>query len=143
MSLSTSTFDPTNYGMLQLCNTDAELANRAQISLIRNGNMVGYIQMNTASNLQISVGSRTNGVSLAQNATAWASLSDIEYKTELQNIETPLDKIMLLKGSYFKYKTDKKNDSRRIGVFAQDVQRVLPEAVINDNDALCLSLIHI
>jgi hypothetical protein len=66
--------------------------------------------------------------------TAYAS--DKRLKTNIEVIESPLEKINKLSG--FTYDWDKDNckeagfnpkDEKQIGVFAQDVQEVIPEAV--------------
>jgi len=70
----------------------------------------------------------TNGVYLASGATSWSSLSDENTKTNLVNIEDGLTKIASLRSVTGRYITDDEN-TRRSFLIAQDVQKVLPEAV--------------
>jgi hypothetical protein len=63
-----------------------------------------------------------------QNVTA---LSDERLKTDIRNIENALDKVMQLRGVLFTRLNDGVADT---GVIAQEVLKVLPEAVkLNDN----------
>lgn len=58
--------------------------------------------------------------------------SDIRLKTDLQRIENALDKVCSLTGYTFKKIT---TDRRSTGLIAQEVQDVLPEAVVVRDDA--------
>lgn len=63
------------------------------------------------------------------NITAYAGLgtpSDIRLKDDIQIIEGAVTKCMALRGVTFEYKKDKR---RATGLIAQEVRRVLPEAV--------------
>lgn len=64
------------------------------------------------------------------SATDFNSLSDITYKTDIQQITTPLDTIVNLRGVQFKWK---ENDKKSMGVIAQEVEKVLPELVTETN----------
>lgn len=71
-------------------------------------------------------------------ASAWAYGSDKRIKENINYIETGLDKILALKPAKFDYIDGLKNN---IGWIAQDVQKVIPEAVgtiSEDNDQLTL-----
>ena len=54
------------------------------------------------------------------------SVSDERLKDDIKVVESALDKVKQLRGVTFKYKTDGKVSA---GVIAQDVEKVLPEAV--------------
>jgi hypothetical protein len=64
-----------------------------------------------------------------------AFVSDERLKTKEGVIENPLDKINLLNGFYYRFNEKaeqigiKKSEERKVGVSAQEVQKVLPEAV--------------
>jgi hypothetical protein len=60
------------------------------------------------------------------NITAYGSISDERLKENIEVIENPIDKIKDLKGVTFNYKKD---GSKSTGLIAQDLQKVLPEAV--------------
>ncbi|MNB71957.1 hypothetical protein D3C75_185350 [compost metagenome] len=69
--------------------------------------------------------------------------SDIRLKTNLVKIDSALDKVDQLNG----YSYDKRNDlesddysKKEIGLIAQDVQKVLPGAVIEDKESSILSI---
>ena len=75
------------------------------------------------------------------NVTAYGSISDERLKENIEVIENPIDKIKDLKGVTFNYKKD---GSKSTGLIAQDLEKVLPEAVytsktigdeINDEEA--------
>jgi len=79
-------------------------------------------------------GGTTSLISCTGDITAFAS--DKRLKTDIEIISNPLDKINKITG--FTYCWDKEvcdkiqlntDDNRHIGVFAQDIQAVLPEAV--------------
>ena len=80
----------------------------------------------------------SNGVVLGVSATSWASYSDIRMKTDLVPIENGLTKVSTLRAVTGRYNTDDANTSRSF-LIAQDVEKVLPEAVESGNpDALGL-----
>ena len=70
------------------------------------------------------------GVVLTPSATSWASASDERLKDIIEPIENAIEKIVTLRTVIGKYKTDKIG-VRRPFLIAQDVQKVLPEAVTN------------
>jgi hypothetical protein len=59
--------------------------------------------------------------------------SDIVYKTQLEKIENPLDKINNLNGYTF-FRNDTTLKRRFTGLIAQEVQKVLPEAILEKHD---------
>ncbi len=60
------------------------------------------------------------------NITAFGSISDERLKENIEVIKDPINKIKKLKGVNFTYKKDGKKST---GLIAQDLQKVLPEAV--------------
>lgn len=71
----------------------------------------------------------SGGVGLAAGATAWGSYSDIRLKNVIAPMTGDLEKLMTLNPIYFKYKNDDPSYPERLGLIAQDVQKVYPEAV--------------
>lgn len=73
------------------------------------------------------------GVRLDNGATSWSSQSDLRLKDILEPMEGSVDKLNQIRSVIYRFKTD---DSavRRVGVIAQDVQAVLPEAVSVGDD---------
>ena len=58
--------------------------------------------------------------------TAYGSVSDERLKENIKVIENPIEKIKDLKGVTFTYKKD---GEKSTGLIAQDLEKVLPEAV--------------
>jgi hypothetical protein len=71
------------------------------------------------------------GVFLANGAQAWAAQSDERVKTDLRPLEEACAKVATLRAVSGRYVKDAEQGytRRRIFLIAQDVQRVLPEAV--------------
>jgi hypothetical protein len=74
----------------------------------------------------------SNGVKLTYNATAWASNSDKTLKDITSYITDGLNAIDQIKPIKFTWKSDE-SKFPCVGVIAQDVQKVIPEAVAVDN----------
>jgi hypothetical protein len=74
-------------------------------------------------------GGTTGGVVLSPGATSWASASDVRLKNIIEPIASPLDKVMRLESFIFSWKSDASN-KRCVGLSAQSVDEVLPEAVV-------------
>ena len=72
------------------------------------------------------------GVYLADGATAWTAFSDERLKNIVSEISNAADKINTLRAVNFTWKSDDEN-TPHVGLIAQDVQKVLPEAV-TEND---------
>ena len=66
------------------------------------------------------------------NITAFGSTSDIKLKENIEVIPDALDKVKQLKGITFNYKKDGKVST---GLIAQDLEKVLPEAIYETIDA--------
>ena len=82
---------------------------------IRNSSGNDRVQITNAGNIT------TEG-----NITAFGSVSDERLKENIEVIENSVEKIKELKGVTFTYKKDRKKGT---GLIAQDLQKVLPEAV--------------
>jgi len=70
----------------------------------------------------------------AAYATGGWSGSDRKFKKDIQHIENPLEKLILMQGVSYKWKSEdypNKNfpDGRHYGVVAQQIEKVLPEIV--------------
>ncbi|MFV8249095.1 tail fiber domain-containing protein [Bdellovibrio bacteriovorus] len=68
---------------------------------------------------------------------AWENLSDARLKTDIQVVPDSLQKILSLRGVTFNWRHDVRPDldlieKKDMGVIAQDVERVFPEAVDKD-----------
>ena len=73
------------------------------------------------------------GVYLAGGATSWSSNSDERLKENIVPITDASDKVVSLRAVSFNFKSDEKKTSR-VGLIAQDVRKVLPQAVDEDAD---------
>ena len=71
-----------------------------------------------------------NGV-FKGNLTAYGSPSDLKLKENIEIIENALDKVKQLKGITYTLKSD---GNRLTGLVAQDLEKVLPEAVYTAED---------
>ena len=64
------------------------------------------------------------------NVTAYGTPSDIRLKENIEVIDNALDKVKQLKGITYDLKSD---GNRLTGLIAQDLEKVLPEAVYTTN----------
>jgi hypothetical protein len=60
------------------------------------------------------------------NSPAYYYISDARLKKDLKKIDSPLAKIEQMNGYYFNWKKDDKKD---IGLIAQEVEKIFPDAV--------------
>ena len=102
---------------------------------VNGGNL--HIEMDGAANTDIvtitSVGANKflfdasqGDLTVSGNITAFGSPSDIRLKENIEPITNALDKVSQLGGYTFNYKKD---PNRLTGVIAQEVEKVLPEAI--------------
>ncbi len=111
-----------------------------------------YVGGGSAGNLEMSV-SNSGTLTVSGDVVAFGSPSDIRLKENIKPIDSALDRIMKLQGVTFDWKdkadtTDRegnpvelqkwKND---VGFIAQDVQKVIPELVRENEDGM-LSMRH-
>ena len=96
-----------------------------------------YIGQNSnARELRMYSGSTpTTGVKLTAGATSWASTSDEIQKDIIEPITDAASKCATLRSVIGKYKTDA-DDVRRPFLIAQDVEKVLPEAISTDAEGV-------
>lgn len=105
-----------------------ELSQLASIVIVNDSNKnVGIGTTNPSSKLSVvGDGNFTGNVT----ATNFDSLSDINYKKNINTITDALDKVNQLNGVSFEWK---QNGNISYGVIAQELQKVLPELVQGDN----------
>jgi hypothetical protein len=64
-----------------------------------------------------------------------AAFSDCNFKTNLEKITDPLEKLQYMSGyTYSRVDIPEEFQQRYTGLLAQDVEQVLPEAICRDND---------
>jgi hypothetical protein len=103
-----------------------------------------YMRSNNGANTRFRFGAGTDGGTLvaAGDVIAYGSPSDITLKENIKPIENALDKVEKLQGVTFDWKEqDITNLKEDIGFIAQDVQKVLPE-LVRENDNGKLSMRH-
>lgn len=84
-----------------------------------------------------------NGDGTVAVANAWNLFSDERLKKNFKKIDDPLMKMMSLNGYYYQWKNHK-DQSQKIGLKAQEVQKIFPEVVIEDeNGILSVSYNHL
>ncbi len=64
-------------------------------------------------------------------ANGWYMFSDARLKTNLKEIDKPIEKLEAIHGYYFNWK-DGEDQSLQVGVLAQEIEEVLPEIVSTD-----------
>jgi hypothetical protein len=101
--------------------------------ILRNAGVNGATQLQNTGTGAILVTANTAGVQLTNGATSWVSASDENRKDIIEPIINGVDKVATLRSVIGKYKTDDA-DKRRVFLIAQDVQKVLPEAVVECED---------
>ena len=98
-----------------------------------------FYLINNPSTLYIQYGANagglSNGVQMASTATSWGSASDERLKTTITPFSNALEKVFTLRAGTGRFLTDAENFSRSF-LIAQDVQKVLPEAVDVGQDEL-------
>jgi len=105
----------------------------ARLVITQSGN-VGIGITNPGVALDVSGAIRATG-----DITAFYS-SDIKLKTNVENIQNPIDKVKQLNGVSYNWTEEAQKkynhftDNKEIGVIAQDVEKVLPEIVAERDD---------
>ncbi len=62
--------------------------------------------------------------------------SDIRLKKDIKKINNALDKISRINGVSFKWKDEAKDQTTKIGLIAQNIEKTFPEVVMNDPDGI-------
>jgi hypothetical protein len=96
----------------------------------------GNVQMFMGSNSDFYISTNNSqGVRLPVGATSWSAYSDIRLKNVTGKITNALSDVGTLSAIKFRLKSDKSNIDR-VGLIAQEVQKVLPEAVDEDQTGM-------
>ncbi|MFK5855335.1 MAG: tail fiber domain-containing protein, partial [Bacteroidota bacterium] len=83
----------------------------------------------TTPGYKLQVGNIGDGTSARANA--WNTFSDRRWKTNINVIDNPIEKLSMINGYYYNWK-DSEDKSIQVGVLAQEVEEVLPEIVSTD-----------
>jgi hypothetical protein len=82
---------------------------------------------------QIQVIASSGGVYLPSGGTGWGSLSDENLKNITGLITNGIDAVKSLRAARYTWKSDETNKPQ-VGLIAQDIRAVLPEAVDENSD---------
>jgi hypothetical protein len=119
-------------------NTMSVVSSGSSQMTLRNSSATGglFWQVGADSSSTFKVYNASNaGVFMSNGATSWSSSSDERLKTDLKPIKDAVNKINQLRSVTGRFKTDEEGVSRSF-LIAQDVQKVLPEAVSVQDDEL-------
>jgi len=101
-------------------------------SLLGSGETMATFTYNGAVSLYfdnaVKLATTTNGVTVTGTVT---ETSDIRLKSNIETIDSALDKVKAMRGVYFDRHDEE--DKRSVGVIAQEMQKVIPEAVVEDD----------
>lgn len=76
-----------------------------------------------------------SGVLVDANGNLIRGVSDIRFKKDIVPIDHALNKVMQLKGVYYNFKdTARFGSQHQIGFIAQDIEKVVPEVVVNGKE---------
>ena len=126
-SNSTATRDGRRDGGYIIFETGTANSNNIERArMLDNGNFgIGT----TAPSVRLQVGN--NGDGSSARANAWNTFSDRRWKQNIELITNALDKLNQVNGYTYKWK-NKADTSTQVGVIAQEIEAVLPEAVTTD-----------
>lgn len=127
LSLYANNSGAYGYG-LRLANASAPSPS-SNGEIVQDGNPAGSLYFGYGP-----VGSVTSKSLIASSNGAYSSLSDINLKTEIEPLVDALTKTQALRGVSFRWKDLPPEARRDVGVIAQDVEKVLPEAVTVRSD---------
>jgi len=116
-------------GLPDAGNTDLLLINQNSQSAIRLSGNGSVILANSTKDAFV-VQTDGNTVLYRNGQPRWATntaISDINLKTEIAPIQSPLQKLGALNGISFRWKDDCFGKNREIGLVAQEVEQVFPE----------------
>jgi ribosomal protein L27 len=100
--------------------------------------IVGIPRNNLYVGGNVGIGKDPTQYALDVNGSIYASVdvlaqSDIRVKTNIVEIDSPLEKILKMRGVYYNRRDDSNTTpARHVGVIAQEVEEVLPEVVSTD-----------
>ena len=97
----------------------------------------GVKVMTLKSSGSVGIGTASPSYKLDVNGTirgSNVSPSDARWKTNIHTIEDPLEKVAQLRGITYEWADPSKGIGEQIGVIAQEVEQVFPQAVSTDNE---------
>ncbi|MEO1436639.1 MAG: tail fiber domain-containing protein, partial [Bacteroidota bacterium] len=91
---------------------------------------VGIGTYNTTNKLNVG----TQGDGTKALANEWDTWSDKRLKRDFEELPDPLEMLQAINGYYYFWTEDKIDQTRQVGVIAQEIEAVLPEIVTNNSD---------
>jgi len=133
----------TDKGFIQIVNDDIKIGtntsndngnfyirtNGSDRVIVTNNGSMGVGTASPAVKFQVGV----NGDGTVARANSWTTFSDERYKSNIETIPGALDKLEGLSGYYYKWNSGA-DQTRQVGLIAQEVEKVLPEIVSTDNN---------
>ena len=104
------------------------VSNNVSLMYIGENGNVGIGTTTPSQRLTVNNGSTTG----TYTTSGWQHSSDERLKTNISQIDHALDKVMEMEGVYFDWKD--KDEKHQVGLIAQDVEKVLPEVVAQDDE---------
>jgi len=126
--------------LLYIGNGTSGTSRRNALTILKNGN-TGIGTNSPTQKLDVngnarfrSIGSGTYAwpVNITSDGTLTTATSDIRIKENIQTLRNSLDKVLKLRGVSFTWKTEPEMGTR-IGMIAQEVEKVIPELVFVNN----------
>ena len=104
------------------------------------GTLRGFVYADSSSNIGFltPAGGWSLKMDSSGNATATGDItaySDIRIKTNIETITDALDKVIALRGVYYN-RTDNGDTAQKLGVIAQEIQKILPQVVQEQSDGM-------
>ncbi len=121
--------DTAGTGNLTIGTNQLNIINAANNETLAQFNENGDVKLHYDNAVKLATVS--GGVNVTGTLTASTEVtvsSDVRFKSNIKTIDSALDKVKAMRGVYFD-----KNDKRSVGVIAQEMQEVMPEAVVTDD----------
>ena len=118
-------------GNLLVGTTTSPFSGNGYFAVKGNGTYFSFGSQQNGGASFVILNSSSAGVYLPSGNTSWSGTSDENLKTDLVAIENGVEKVSTLRAVTGRFKTDESGKSRSF-LIAQDVQKVLPEAVTED-----------
>ena len=119
-------------GSIIIATSEVQFQNAAGTEVIMGGAADGAVSLYYDNAVKLATAS--GGVNVTGTLTASTEVtvsSDVRFKSNIETIDSALDKVKAMRGVYF----DKHGaeDRRSVGVIAQEMQEVMPEVVVTDD----------
>jgi len=105
----------------------------ATLKLTKSGTLKWEMLFNSASSDRLQIDNGTNGVLMNSGDTLWSSLSDARLKTNVQTLSV-LDRLQNFRAVSFNWKDPSLATTTQLGVIAQELYPIFPEAVTKGSD---------